>query len=102
MADSPQGPDIKEIGKVPGAAERPEKPMPADELGRLCTRLYGTRRWQTALARELRVNDRTVRRWASGRTAVPHPVALCIRLMAFLDELSWLGEWRQLMEEEEI
>ncbi len=81
-------------------AESIEGEMAAEELDRICTQLYGTPRWQTALSRELRVNDRTVRRWASGDTAIPHPVALCVRLMAFLDELSWLGEWRQLMAEE--
>ncbi|NIA70214.1 hypothetical protein HBA54_16530 [Pelagibius litoralis] len=81
-------------------SESADRDMPAEELHRICTQLYGTVRWQTALSRELRVNDRTVRRWASGDTAIPHPVALCVRLMAFLDELSWLGEWRQLMEDE--
>ncbi|MFQ5467961.1 MAG: hypothetical protein ACE5DS_07475 [Kiloniellaceae bacterium] len=75
-------------------------PMDADELRRHCARLYGAHRWQTALARELAVNDRTVRRWASGASAVPQSTALCVRLMVFLDELSWLGEWRKLLEEE--
>jgi hypothetical protein len=46
------------------------------------------------------VNDRTVRRWASGKARIPHPVALCVKLMVFLDELSWLGEWRQTIREE--
>ena len=82
------------------AEETVQRPMSAAELNRVCTRIYGTGRWQTALSRELRVNDRTVRRWAAGSTQIPHPVALCVRLMAFLDELSWLGEWRQSMEEE--
>ncbi len=81
-------------------ADTAEVEMTAEEMNRICTQLYGTARWQTALSRELRVNDRTVRRWAAGDTAIPHPVALCVRLMAFLDELSWLGEWRQLMAEE--
>jgi hypothetical protein len=31
---------------------------------------------------------------------VPQSAALCVRLMVFLDELSWLGEWRKLLEEE--
>ena len=82
------------------ADETAQRPMSAAEMNRVCTRIYGTGRWQTALSRELRVNDRTVRRWAAGSTQIPHPVALCVRLMAFLDELSWLGEWRQSMEEE--
>lgn len=80
----------------------PARPMTVEELGRHCTRLYGARRWQTALARELQVNDRTVRRWVSGASPVPQSVALCVRLMVFLDELSWLGEWRKLLDEEEF
>ena len=82
----------------------PDKPrlMTADELRRHCSRLYGAHRWQTALSRELQVNDRTVRRWASGASPVPHSAALCVRLMVFLDELSWLGEWRKLLDEDEF
>ncbi len=76
------------------------RPMTAQELRRHCSRLYGAHRWQTALSRELDVNDRTVRRWAAGASPVPQTVALCVRLMVFLDELSWLGEWRKLLEEE--
>lgn len=81
------------------AAPRPMSPV---ELGRHCTRLYGRHGWQTALARELAINDRTVRRWVAGASPVPQSVALCVRLMIFLDELSWLGEWRKLLEEEEL
>lgn len=73
--------------------------MSAEELGLHCSRLYGPNRWQTALAQELQVNDRTVRRWVSGQSPVPQPVAHCVRLMAFLEELSWLGEWRKMMED---
>ncbi len=78
--------------------ERPS--MTRDELRLYGARLYGQHRWQTALSRELRVNDRTVRRWASGASEVPQSAALCLRLMVFLEELSWLGEWRKLLEEE--
>ena len=53
-----------------------------------------------ALSRELGVNPRTVRRWAAGATPVPPPVAACLRLMTFLEELEWLGEWRKLIAEE--
>ena len=77
-----------------------ENAMTADQLRELCSRLYGGARWQTALSRELKVNDRTVRRWASGTARIPHPVALCVKLMVFLDELSWLGEWRQALQED--
>ncbi len=74
--------------------------MTRDELRLYCARLYGGHRWQTALSKELQVNDRTVRRWAAGASEVPQSVALCVRLMVFLDELSWLGEWRKMLEEE--
>ena len=74
--------------------------MTRDELRLYCTRLYGRNRWQTALSKELQVNDRTVSRWAAGASEVPQSVALCVRLTVFLDELSWLGEWRKLLEEE--
>ncbi len=74
--------------------------MTKEELRGYCSRLYSAHRWQTALANELQVNDRTVRRWAAGASPIPHPVAHCVRLMVFLDELQWLGEWRKLLEEE--
>ena len=79
----------------------PPRPMSPEELGRHCARLYGRHGWQTALARELDVNDRTVRRWVSGASPVPQSAALCVRLMVFLDELSWLGEWRKMLDEDE-
>jgi hypothetical protein len=37
--------------------------------------LYGGR-WQSELARDLNVNDRTVRRWLAGRNPMPPGVAL--------------------------
>lgn len=37
--------------------------MTPSQLSRICTLLYGER-WQSALARDLEINDRTVRRWA--------------------------------------
>ena len=78
----------------------PAHPMTSEDLRRFGARLYGDHGWQTALSRELLVNDRTVRRWVAGRSPVPQTVAHCIRLMVFLDELSWLGEWRKIVEEE--
>ena len=51
--------------------------------------LYGTQ-WQSALARDLRVNDRTIRRWASGFTTVPDRIAAELATIAAgrHDELS--------------
>jgi len=91
---------MPEEGKKMAEVSEDEEAMSAEQLRELCTRLYGAARWQTALSRELKVNDRTVRRWASGKARIPHPVALCVKLMVFLDELSWLGEWRQSIHEE--
>lgn len=36
--------------------------------------LYGSQ-WQSELARALDVNDRTVRRWASGKNALPEKLS---------------------------
>lgn len=42
--------------------------------------LYGEQ-WQTALARRIGVDDRTVRRWFAGDRAIPAPVAHLIALI---------------------
>jgi plasmid maintenance system antidote protein VapI len=39
---------------------------------------YGPR-WQTKLARWLKVNPRTVRRWLAGKTPIREAVAIAIR-----------------------
>lgn len=54
--------------------------------------LYGPR-WQSELARDLGVADRTVRRWLSGATDMPPRVALdlwrlCEERAAALDEMA--------------
>lgn len=49
---------IEARGQEKAMAESIEGEMAAEELDRICTQLYGTPRWQTALSRELRVNDR--------------------------------------------
>lgn len=40
--------------------------------------LYGER-WQTGLALDLDVNDRTMRRWATGESAIPERIAMQLR-----------------------
>lgn len=50
---------------MPGCSVSPRLTMPADILARVGAALYGPR-WQTDLARELGVADRTVRRWVAG------------------------------------
>ena len=54
--------------------------MTPAELKKAGEALYGPR-WQTALARALGVNARTVRRWAYGDRRIPE---LAVRLIATL------------------
>lgn len=44
--------------------------MTPDKLSKAGSALYGSR-WQSEMARELGVSDRTVRRWVSGDSPVP-------------------------------
>lgn len=46
---------------------------PIKMLTRAGEALYGEQ-WQRALARDLNVNDRTVRRWYSGESSIPDGV----------------------------
>jgi hypothetical protein len=60
-------------------------------LKRVGEALYGPR-WQSEVARDLEVSDRTVRRWVDGSYDVPDGVyldllALCQERAAELDEL---------------
>ncbi len=60
-----------------------------DQIGKA---LHG-QQWQTALARDLDVADRTVRRWLSGESAMPRGALdelrqLCLKRSAELAELS--------------
>ena len=45
----------------------------ADTLERVGRALYGTH-WQTDLARDLGVHDRTVRHWAAGARPIPEGI----------------------------
>ena len=47
--------------------------MPAELLRQIGEALYGER-WQSALAADLRIADRTVRYWLAGRSPVPAAV----------------------------
>lgn len=62
------------------------RPMGADELTAIGEELYGRYGWQTKLARELRVDGSTVRRWkmpegTATRVAVPDDRAAQIRAL---------------------
>ena len=54
--------------------------MTPDELRQAGEGLYGPR-WQSALARRLRVDDRTVRRWLAGDREIPGPVETACELL---------------------
>jgi len=57
--------------------------------------LYGAR-WQSDLARDLGVSDRTVRRWAAGSFAVPAGVRTTIRDLLHERGLALAGVRRRL------
>lgn len=54
--------------------------MNAEQLAKAGQALYGER-WQSPLARDLEVSDRTVRRWAAGDNPVPEEVERRIRTL---------------------
>ena len=60
-------------------------PLELERIGRL---LYGDH-WQSALARDLAVSDRTVRRWLAGTSAIPESAEHGLRkaLEKRLDEI---------------
>jgi plasmid maintenance system antidote protein VapI len=62
-----------------------------NRLEEICEALYGER-WQSALAQDLGVADRTVRRWVAGDSPVPDDVwpalkRLCGERRAILKKL---------------
>jgi len=64
--------------------------MKTDLLIRIGEALYGPR-WQSELARDLDVSDRTMRRWVSGDSSIPHG--------ATSDMLNLVAERSQLLEQ---
>lgn len=67
--------------------------MTASDLAFAGRKLHG-HRWQTALARTLRVDVRTVRRWAAGERQVPATAELLI--VVLLDSSDAMGIVRGL------
>ena len=59
--------------------------MTSAELAAMCLAVWG-HGWQNALARALKVNDRTVRRWASGDVPIPDSVERDIRHILGADD----------------
>lgn len=63
--------------------------MNPDQLAAFGRSLYGER-WQTALAADLKVADRTIRRWLSGENPIPLSVSAEVRSL-LLKRLGQLG-----------
>lgn len=64
------------------------KAMPPARLATIGEALYGPR-WQSALARLLGVDDRTVRRWLAADRAIPEGAAEVLERLAKADE--WIN-----------
>jgi hypothetical protein len=64
----------EEVTRLVGVSKDRLSPVDLEERGRC---LFGEQ-WQCALARALRVNDRTVRRWKAGKSKIPKCVSVAI------------------------
>ena len=62
--------------------------MKPDELRNASVLLFGKYGWQTRLADKLGVDGSTVRRWVSGTSAIPNPVAAAIRSWVKVKEMN--------------
>ncbi len=60
--------------------------MTPDELKIIGEKLFGSWGWQTKLAKALRVDGSTVRRWISGTTTIPGPVTVALELLLQREE----------------
>lgn len=55
--------------------------MTAEQLRAIGEQLYGNWGWQTRMAEALKVDSSTVRRWLSGKVAIPGPVEVALELL---------------------
>ncbi len=55
--------------------------MTPEQLREIGERLYGNWGWQTKMAEVLRVDSSTVRRWLSGKVAIPGPAEVALELL---------------------
>jgi hypothetical protein len=55
--------------------------MTQEQLREIGERLYGNWGWQTKMAEALKVDSSTVRRWLSGKVAIPGPVEVALGLL---------------------
>lgn len=61
--------------------------MTPDELRIFGETLFGAWGWQTKLAKTLRVDGSTVRRWISGASEIPGPAIVALELL--LEREKW-------------
>ena len=55
--------------------------MTPNELRQIGEQLFGSWGWQTKLAKALRVDGSTVRRWISGTTTIPGPAEVAVEML---------------------
>lgn len=55
--------------------------MTPEQLREIGEQLYGSWGWQTRMAEALRVDGSTVRRWLSGKAAIPGPALVALELL---------------------
>lgn len=55
--------------------------MTPEQLREIGERLYGSWGWQTKMADVLQVDSSTVRRWLSGKVAIPGPAQVALGLL---------------------
>jgi DNA-binding transcriptional regulator YiaG len=55
--------------------------MTPEQLRAIGEQLYGNWGWQTRMAEALRVDGSTVRRWLSGKVAIPGPALVALELL---------------------
>lgn len=56
--------------------------MTPEQLRKIGEQLYGNWGWQTKMAEALKVDSSTVRRWLSGKVAIPGPAEVALELLA--------------------
>lgn len=55
--------------------------MTSEELVKIGEELFGNWGWQTKLAKALRVDSSTVRRWISNHSTIPGPAEVALELL---------------------
>lgn len=60
--------------------------MEPEELRKIGEQLFGAWGWQTKLAKTLRVDSSTVRRWISGTSEIPGPAEVALELLLSLQQ----------------